>query len=441
MTTLNVQPYATVPVDVASSEAVSTEPASNEAEFLMQPAVAAQFVRYLWKQNKRNEAVDSAFSSMNKLPDGDHNELRYLATSLLIQMDEDDRAAATLASRPDSSPRWLYLKALLLFRQHGNTPLSRGAFRFASIQNTVIGRLIGGENYDHAFALELDLLDSGDDHEGDLEYAEDAKSAWQHSTGALEWLTGELMRRREVRTTDKREISQAEAGTKGKRWIDNSQIAYAYRKRGEFREAKRMYRMALKEIESLVGDSGAYWHTFDDLVEVLIESGGSSVDIVDILEKHLSAYSTKHAKDPHTHGCAMVKIANYFDKLKLDERAAQLYNEALVLFEQLLRHGDSEISFFEIVCAAHGLGLSLGAQRRYEEAAFAFRRSLELSEQCQGENHKLQLSAVDHLMRCLHHLGHHSEAVMMRTKIVHITGDADYDPHKSHDLSCPWCIR
>ena len=186
--------------------------------------------------------------------------------------------------------------------------------------------------------------------------------------------------------------------------------------------------------------SWQFLETLEALIHLVTHTGGSSEGIIEMLEKQLASVEAIHTGAPRMRALMLQNLARYFSDLDKHDRAGDLLAKSAEISDLLLQDGDSSVSLFEFQSVAFNLGFSLGEQRRYQEAAHFFRRSLEMQEQFLGENHPDLIKGLDHLMRCLHNTGRHAEEEPIRARLSTLQLDSDYDPHQSHGPSCPWYL-
>src|SRR5947209_27138 len=75
----------------------------------------------LWTAGRREEAVGH-LQDMLRLNPNDNQGVRYTLAGFLLFLDRDDDLARLLRQYPDeASAAWAYTKALLAFRQQGDT--------------------------------------------------------------------------------------------------------------------------------------------------------------------------------------------------------------------------------------------------------------------------------------------------------------------------------
>src|SRR5215468_10055981 len=75
----------------------------------------------LWAAGRREEAVRH-LQDMLRLNPHDNQGVRYTLAGFLLFLDRDDDLARLLQQYDEASAAWVYTKALLAFRQHGDTP-------------------------------------------------------------------------------------------------------------------------------------------------------------------------------------------------------------------------------------------------------------------------------------------------------------------------------
>ena len=82
----------------------------------------------LWTAGRREEAVRH-LQEMLRLNPGDNQGVRYTLAGFLLFLDRDDDLARLLREYDEDSAAWAFTKALLAFRQHGDTPEARLVLR------------------------------------------------------------------------------------------------------------------------------------------------------------------------------------------------------------------------------------------------------------------------------------------------------------------------
>src|SRR5262249_49642042 len=99
----------------------------------------------LWTMARREEAV-AHLEDMLRLNPSDNQGVRYTLPSWLVNLDRDD-ALAHLLERYDQdiAATWAFTKALLAFRQQGDTPESRRLLQAARKRNRHVLKWLLGE--------------------------------------------------------------------------------------------------------------------------------------------------------------------------------------------------------------------------------------------------------------------------------------------------------
>lgn len=139
----------------------------------------------LWKLGRREEAV-AHLQDMLRLNPGDNQGLRYALASHLAELGQDDALAGLLRSyEDDASSMWDYTRALLAFRQGGDTPEAREWLDEArGNQPHVPGLLLGRQRMPRTLP---DFYSFGSREEAIL-YVAEGRAAWDCTPGALDWL-------------------------------------------------------------------------------------------------------------------------------------------------------------------------------------------------------------------------------------------------------------
>ena len=127
-----------------------------------------------------NEAIAGHQELLRINPD-DNQGIRYLLLPLLIANGQDDRAKELIAEYADEEAVWLYARALLGFREVGDTTGPRRIVRKAIRQAPYVAGLL-------LAADEIDELVSRQEEENAFFFADVLESAWEASEGALDWL-------------------------------------------------------------------------------------------------------------------------------------------------------------------------------------------------------------------------------------------------------------
>jgi tetratricopeptide (TPR) repeat protein len=138
----------------------------------------------LWMAGRRDEAV-AHLRDMIRLNPNDNQGLRYTLAAWLLLMDRDEDLRRLLDQYGEGSASWLYTKALLAFREQGDTPEARAVLKAAKKANKhVPGYLLGRESVPFESPPYYGM---GDDSEA-IVYAESFLGSWRATPGAIDWL-------------------------------------------------------------------------------------------------------------------------------------------------------------------------------------------------------------------------------------------------------------
>jgi hypothetical protein len=139
----------------------------------------------LWTAGRRDEAV-LHLQDMLRLNPGDNQGVRYTLAGFLLFLDRDDDLSRLLQQYPDeASAGWAYTKALLAFRQHGDTPDARQLLKQAKKTNKHVPAYLLGEK--HPPSQQPAYYSPGDESEA-LDYIGSFLAAWKATPGAVFWL-------------------------------------------------------------------------------------------------------------------------------------------------------------------------------------------------------------------------------------------------------------
>jgi hypothetical protein len=151
------------------------------------PALRARIglAHALWTGGRRDEAVLQARELLRLQPD-DQLGARFTLAGWLLHLDRDDETAQLIEqfAHEELAP-WTYTRALLAFRQHGDTEEGRKLLKRARKTNKHVADYMLGEK-----DLPADAPGSwtpGDPSEA-MEYVEAFLSSWRATEGALDWL-------------------------------------------------------------------------------------------------------------------------------------------------------------------------------------------------------------------------------------------------------------
>lgn len=128
------------------------------------------------------------YQELLRLNPNDNQGLRYLLVNLLLEIG-DDGAVATLLKKykNDSSATWHYARALLAFRQGGDSEHAHRLLRKAVSFNPYVPDYLLGRT---RFPKQLPAYISPGQEDEAISYALLAQAGWRKTPGALDWLRG-----------------------------------------------------------------------------------------------------------------------------------------------------------------------------------------------------------------------------------------------------------
>lgn len=127
----------------------------------------------LWSLGSREEAVGH-FQRILAVDPSDHERVRYLLIHALLALGRNDEAGDLLTWYAEDGADWLYTRALLTFRQEGDSPSARRQMAAAlQVDRDVARQLLG-------------LAPPGED--GEESHAVLLQDVWADTSGALEAL-------------------------------------------------------------------------------------------------------------------------------------------------------------------------------------------------------------------------------------------------------------
>jgi len=139
----------------------------------------------LWTAGRREEAVQH-LQDMLRLNPGDNQGVRYTLAGFLLFLDRDDDLACLLQLYPEEgSATWAYTRALLAFRQQGDTPETQKLLKEARKTNKHVPAYLLGEKFPPS--EQPGYYSPGDESEA-LEYIGSFLVAWKDTLGAIPWL-------------------------------------------------------------------------------------------------------------------------------------------------------------------------------------------------------------------------------------------------------------
>jgi hypothetical protein len=139
----------------------------------------------LWTAGRRDEAVQH-LQDMLRLNPRDNQGVRYTLAGFLLFLDRDDDLAGLLDQYPEeASAAWAYTKALLAFRQHGDTPEARRLLQEAKKTNRHVPPYLLGQKFPPS--EQPTSYSPGDENEA-LNYLGSFLVGWRSTPGAVAWL-------------------------------------------------------------------------------------------------------------------------------------------------------------------------------------------------------------------------------------------------------------
>jgi tetratricopeptide (TPR) repeat protein len=138
------------------------------------------FARTHWDLGARDEAVVH-FQKALAVDPSDHERVRFLLAYALLGQDRLDEAEDLLNWKREDSADWHYTRALLVFRQEGDSPAARRQVTFAkNADRSMAKRLLGVSEHVPFSRLAPE--------EDDTPFFQEV---WASTPGALEWLRAE----------------------------------------------------------------------------------------------------------------------------------------------------------------------------------------------------------------------------------------------------------
>ncbi len=139
----------------------------------------------LWEDRQREEAIEH-FWELLRLNPNDNQGNRDLLMPRLIELGRDEDAERLYKQyREGITAGWKYSRALLDFRKHGDSAVSKKSLRQALKQNPHVPAFVLGRKKMPRYLPES--FGFGDENEA-IGYAFGDKAAWKATPGALEWL-------------------------------------------------------------------------------------------------------------------------------------------------------------------------------------------------------------------------------------------------------------
>jgi tetratricopeptide (TPR) repeat protein len=139
----------------------------------------------LWTAGRRDEAI-AHLQDMLRLNPGDNQGLRYTLAAWLLIMDRDEDLRRLLDQYPEEgSAFFAYTRALLAFREGGDSPEARALLKAAKTRNKHVPVYLLGRK---SVPFESPpYYGFGDDNEA-VVHAEMFLGSWRATPGAIDWL-------------------------------------------------------------------------------------------------------------------------------------------------------------------------------------------------------------------------------------------------------------
>lgn len=145
----------------------------------------AGLAQSLWETGQHEEAVEH-YWDMLRLNPNDNQGIRELLMPCLIVLGHDKDAERLFKMyREDGMAVWMYSRALLDFRKHGDSPAADKSLKAALEENKHVPAYLYGDKKMPRYLPEL--YGWGDEDEA-VYYVHGNKAAWEATPGALEWL-------------------------------------------------------------------------------------------------------------------------------------------------------------------------------------------------------------------------------------------------------------
>lgn len=145
----------------------------------------AGLAQCLWYAGEQDEAI-SHYREMLRLNPGDNQGIRYVLAACLANTLRDGALRELLADyEEDGMAAWSYTRALLAYRQQGDSAESQKLLREAKARNPHVVPYLIGQNQLPGQLPEF--IGWGDESEA-VSYVAEFYPGWQATPGALEWV-------------------------------------------------------------------------------------------------------------------------------------------------------------------------------------------------------------------------------------------------------------
>lgn len=149
----------------------------------------SRLAQALWELDRKHEAIEHMIELIQLNPN-DNQGIRYVLSSYLLYLDEDEKFEKLCRQFPnDSGIYFRYNRALFLFKKHGDCKESIKALKDAIKYNKYVPKYLIRED---ALPDEIPYYYSLNSPEEAIVYAIDSQAAWQKIPGAIKWLQKHL---------------------------------------------------------------------------------------------------------------------------------------------------------------------------------------------------------------------------------------------------------
>jgi tetratricopeptide (TPR) repeat protein len=381
----------------------------------------------LWNQNKRDEAIKLLEGiDLDNLHVGQNliDIISYSLVTYLIIQNQDERAREILDRDPVPTFEWFYLNALLRFRQHGDSFISRGAFAAALVEDELVPHFLTNTEYDTA----VDESDLDDIEPWSEIYANLTRESWLETPDAIDWL--KRMSEEKPRVGDSESIDKARA----RRIDDEVQLASAHLSREDYKNAKRSFNSALREANRLNDGGVKFTLIMVVFIQLLEENEDSIAPAIEMLKQRAAWLDGQASKaGPEALMRSYLDIAKLLELNSRDSGLSEsCAQKAYDLFKGIRSTSDS---FLEdtILTLLGSAALIKGDVKALESI---MRSSIENSEQMFGPKHLHLVDQLQFLRYALHEQGRHEEEIETANRVYSI----DVQAHKDDNFEgIEWC--
>jgi tetratricopeptide (TPR) repeat protein len=411
----------------------------HEAYFI----VAAEFAQYLWQKEKFDQAIAIMLDVANLITKVrplrgylfiSEGKLLIISISWLILQNRHEEALQLL-TEPDDSADWLYFNALMRYRMEGDTIASRAALHHAiSFDRDICDQLVGIAN--------IELTDDEDE----FEQAKDdysfniSKSAWESSNGAIGWMIAceKALGERIGEFEDYKSTSNNKERVE--RLQNDLELARKFSKRGDYKEAKKHLKNALKEATAIRDDNMVFLTTFA-LVLLLFETVKlPAEELLEIIERKSALLLEETTPATQVKADLFYLFGGFFKEFDNYNRAADMFKLSLEQLDELQNIDGNTVDLYDTSKALYSLGYALAKQSLDEEALGLFAQALTQQEEYLSDDHPFLLETLEGMFRSMHHLGQHEEKELIRDRMFEIDDSTDYEEHSDHGPACPWNV-